>query len=166
VRVAVLADTHLLERQPRRRDLPPEAWERLAASDVILHAGDVLDLGTLQRLNEVAPTYAVLGNNDGALVGILPHRRVIELAGVRVALIHDSGGRTGRAARMRRRFPDADLVVFGHSHIPYDELGVDGQILFNPGSPTTRRAQPTRTMGQLVLTEGRCAERHLIDLGP
>jgi len=108
----------------------------------------------------------VLGNNDLALHGLLPLTRVLELGGVRVAMIHDSGARKGRPARLRRRFPDADIVVFGHSHIPCDEVGLDDQILFNPGSPTHRRAQPTCTMGELVLAEGHCVRRSIVDLGP
>jgi putative phosphoesterase len=165
MRVAVLADTHLRDGD-RRRDLPPPAWEHLADSDVILHAGDVLERGTLDRLEELAPTYAVLGNNDASLVGQLPLSLGMDLAGVRVAMVHDTGPRVGRARRVQRRFPQADLVVFGHSHVPCNEIGVEGQVLFNPGSPTTRRAQPTRTMGELVLADGRCTRRHIIDLGP
>jgi putative phosphoesterase len=179
MRVAVLADTHLRDRDRptpphpggqgrawRPRDLPAQAWERIAGSDVILHAGDVLDAGTLERLNEMAPTYAVLGNNDVALTGLLPLSRVMDLAGVRVAMIHDAGPRKGRPGRLRRQFPDADIVVFGHSHAPCNEVGLDGQILFNPGSPTARRVQPTRTMGAFDLADGRCVRREIIDLGP
>jgi putative phosphoesterase len=166
LRAVVLADTHLPDGQPPQRDLPPEAWQRIAQSDAVLHAGDVLGPGTLGRLEALAPTYAVLGNNDQALVGVLPETRSFELGGVRVGMVHDSGPRAGRARRLHRRFPDADIVVFGHSHIPWDELGVDGQVLFNPGSPTTRRAQPTRTMGELLVGGGRILSRQLIDLGP
>jgi len=178
MRVAVIADTHLRDRDrlaypdgghsrsSRQRDLPAQAWERIAGADVILHAGDVLETGTLERLNEIAPTYAVLGNNDLALTGLLPLTRVLDLAGVRVAMVHDAGARKGRPARLRRRFPDAGIVVFGHSHAPCNEVGLDGQILFNPGSPTTRRTQPTRTMGEFVLAEGRCVRRLIVDLGP
>jgi putative phosphoesterase len=164
VRVVVLADTHLRDRDLPRRDLPPRAWERIRQCDVVLHAGDVLETGTLRRLNEVAPTYAVLGNNDRTLVDQLPESRVLQLAGVSVAMVHDSGRRAGRPARLRRRFPEADIVVFGHSHVPCDEVGVDGQILFNPGSATTRRAQPNCTFGELVLDRGRIVERHILAL--
>lgn len=163
--MAVLADTHLRDRPPWR-DLPRQAWRHIRRCDLILHAGDVLDEGILRRLEDAAPTHAVLGNNDVDLVGRLPPTLELELAGVKVAMIHDSGDRNGRARRMARRFPDADLVVFGHSHIPFDEVGQSGQTLFNPGSPTTRRAQPTHTMGELELAEGRILGRRLIDLGP
>jgi uncharacterized protein len=164
VRVVVLADTHLHDSDPPRRDLAPQAWERIRHCDFVLHAGDVLEAGTLRRLNEVAPTYAVLGNNDRTLVGHLPETLELRLAGVNVAMVHDSGRRAGRPARLRRRFTEADIVVFGHSHIPCDEVGVDGQILFNPGSATTRRAQPHCTFGELVLDRGRIVERHIIAL--
>jgi uncharacterized protein len=166
VRVVVLADTHLHDRDLARRDLPEQAWERIRHCDVVLHAGDVLEAGTLRRLNQVAPTYAVLGNNDRTLVGHLPETRVLRIAGVCVAMVHDSGRRASRPARLRRRFPEADIVVFGHSHIPCDEVGVDGQILFNPGSATTRRSQPDRTLGELVLAQGRIVERHILALRP
>jgi uncharacterized protein len=164
VRVAVVADTHLSDRG--HRDLPALAWDRIRAADVVLHAGDVLEEGTLARLSAVVPTYAVLGNNDLSLVGRLPLTLAVDLAGVHVAMIHDGGAIAGRAGRMRRRFPEADLVVFGHSHLPCNEVGERGQVLFNPGSPTTRRAQPTCTMGELVLVNGRIVERRIIDLGP
>jgi uncharacterized protein len=164
VRVVVLADTHLHDGDLPGRDLPEQAWERIRQCDVVLHAGDVLEAGTLRRLEEVATTYAVLGNNDRTLVGRLPETRELRLAGVSVAMIHDSGRRAGRPARVRRRFPKADIVVFGHSHVPCDEVGVDGQILFNPGSATTRRSQPECTLGELVLARGRIVERRIIAL--
>ena len=96
----------------------------------------------------------MLGNNDLTLVGALPDRIEVELAGVRVAMVHDSGARTGRARRMRRWFPEAGVVVFGHSHEPVDEPGEDGQRLFNPGSAVQRRRQPRRTVGVLELADG------------
>lgn len=161
----MVADTHLRDAPPWR-DLPALAWDHIRRADVILHAGDVLDAGVLRRFEEVAPTYAVLGNNDAALAGHLPHTQELELAGVRVAMIHDSGDRSGRARRMARRFPAADLVVYGHSHIPADEVGQNAQVLFNPGSPTTRRAQPTRTLGELELADGQILSQRFVDLGP
>jgi putative phosphoesterase len=109
----------------------------------------------------MAETYAVLGNNDRELVDVLPESRILNLSGVRIALVHDSGARKGRAGRLRRRFPDAQLVVFGHSHVPIDELGEANQLLFNPGSPTQRRAQPHRTFGRLHLAAGRVESRHI-----
>ena len=101
----------------------------------------------------------MLGNNDHDLVGVLPEQLTVELAGVRIGLLHDSGPSAGRAARMARRFPDAHLVVFGHSHIPVNEPGLGGQVLFNPGSPTLRRTQPNRTFGRLRLIGGVVRDR-------
>ncbi len=151
----VLADTHI--RRGSRRRLPDAAYAHLERADVILHAGDIVVGEVLDELRGFAPVHAVLGNNDTELVGLLPETRVDVLGGVRVGMIHHSGPSTGRAGRMRRRFPDADVVVFGHSHIPWNEAGLDGQWLFNPGSPTERRAQPHHTLGTLELVDGRLA---------
>lgn len=160
LRVAVLADTHMSP--DRRTALPDRVRTELEHADVILHAGDVLTRELLDDLSGYAPVHAVLGNNDHALVGELPDRLELELAGVSVAMVHDSGARDGRPRRMRRWFPDADLVVFGHSHEPADELGEDGQRLFNPGSPTQRRRQPNRTIGLLDLSDRRVARSQII----
>lgn len=151
LRLLVLADTHL------RGDLsalPSEVWEQVEVCDVILHAGDVVTADLLDALRARRPVHAVLGNNDHALVGALPDRLELDLAGVRVAMVHDSGARSGRERRMRRWFPNADVVVFGHSHEPVDAEGDDGQRLFNPGSALQRRRQPRRTIGVLELADG------------
>jgi predicted phosphodiesterase len=118
----------------------------------------------LAALAERAPLHAVLGNNDTALAGTLPDRLELVLAGVRVAMVHDSGARAGRERRMKRWFPDADLVAFGHSHQPVDAEGVDGQRLFNPGSAVQRRRQPHKTMGLLTLAGGRVAAHGVVPL--
>ncbi|MCU4185101.1 metallophosphatase family protein [Acidiferrimicrobium sp. IK] len=176
-RVVVVADTHLetsragsararsrVGNPVRGRGLPDAARRRLAAADAILHAGDLLDEGVLEELAAIAPTWAVLGNNDRTLIGVLPATRIVELGGVSIGMIHDSGPSRGRAARLRRRFPTSDVVVFGHSHAPCDEVGVDGQRLFNPGSATQRRAQPHHTLGELDLRDGRVVGHRIIDL--
>jgi putative phosphoesterase len=152
--VVVLSDTHL--RRGGRRRLPDDVYAELDRADVILHAGDIVDAALLHELSGFAPTYAVLGNNDldPELAGMLPETRVEVLGGVRVGMIHDSGPSKGRAARLRRQFPDCALVVYGHSHIPFDGEGVDGQRLFNPGSPTDRRMQPHHTLGLLDVDGG------------
>lgn len=162
--LAVLADTHLLTSPRPRGRLPDSIWPHLRAADAILHAGDLLDAGVLAMLAEYAPVHAVLGNNDRALVGQLPTTTVLELDGVQIGMVHDSGPTAGRSRRMRRLFPGADVVVFGHSHAPVNEIGEDGQILFNPGSPTQRRAQPLHTMGRLVLSGGAVADRRIVSL--
>jgi hypothetical protein len=154
MKVVVLADTHIHVAGGKRR-LPDAVYAELDTADAILHAGDVLVAGVIDELGGFAPTYAVLGNNDdGQLATTLPESRVETLGGVRVGMIHDSGPTAGRAARMRARFPDCGLVVYGHSHVPFDGPGLDGQWLFNPGSPIERRAQPHHTFGVVELDGG------------
>ena len=130
------------------RALPPACLEHLRAADAILHAGDLMELSVLQDLQALGPpVHAVRGNVDSAqLQARLPLTRIVDAAGAKIALIHDAGPATGRLERMRRRFPDAQAVVFGHSHIPlHEERG--GFAIFNPGSPTERRRSPQHTMG-------------------
>jgi uncharacterized protein len=161
VRAVVLSDTHL------RHDLgalPAEVWAAVDAADVVLHAGDVVTGDLLAALAERAPVHAVLGNNDHTLVGRLPDRLEVDLGGVRVAMVHDSGARVGRERRMRRWFPEAQVVVFGHSHEPLDVAGLDGQRLFNPGSAVQRRRQPRRTMGHLALADGQVVTHEIVPL--
>lgn len=161
----VLSDTHLYP--GGRRRLPDAVYRALDGADVILHAGDIVTADLLHELSGWAPVHAVLGNNDrDAGLAALPETRVEVLDGVRVAMVHDSGPRAGRAARLRRRFPDAHVVVFGHSHIPWNEEGIDGQLLFNPGSPTDRRAQPHHTFGLLELDAGRVAGARIVVADP
>jgi putative phosphoesterase len=164
VRVLVLADTHV--RPDRARTLPDDVWAAAARADAILHAGDVLTQELLDGLAALAPIHAVLGNNDTTLRAVLPETLQLDLAGVTVGMIHDTGPRAGRPARMRRRFPDVDLVVYGHSHLPDDSEGVDGQRLFNPGSPTERRRAPNRTYGLLDLVDGRIRQRRIVPVAP
>ena len=152
VRVIALSDTHA----PRRwTSCPPAVAAWLRAADTILHAGDVCTAGVLDELAEYAPVHAVLGNNDGPDVaqwGAPPTLQLV-LGGVRVAMIHDSGQAAGRLRRMRTAFPSAELVIFGHSHIPLDDS--DGTMrIFNPGSPTDRRRQPHGTLGILDIADG------------
>ena len=160
--VVVLADTHIRRGSSRR--LSDTVRAQLERADVILHAGDLLVPELLEELSGFAPVHAVLGNNDHELVGCLPEQLVLDIDGVRIAIVHDSGARAGRAGRLRRRFPDAAVVVFGHSHVPADEVGIDGQRLFNPGSPTERRGQAHHTLGRLGLVDGRLAvhEIHVV----
>jgi uncharacterized protein len=153
MRVIVIADTHLRRDWPNRR-LPAPAERLLATADVILHAGDITQAEHLEEMGRHAPLHAVLGNNDPELADLLPETLELELAGVRIGMIHDSGPARGRPRRLHARFPDADLVVFGHSHIPWNAPGEEGQWLFNPGSPTERRRQPHRTLGVLELAGG------------
>jgi len=134
----------------------------IESADLVLHAGDVVSQAALDELQAMRPTIAVLGNNDGELSGELPLEWRGELGGVRIAMVHDAGARAGRCARLHRRFPDADLVVYGHSHVPDTSVGVAGQLLFNPGSPTQRRRQPVATVGTLELADGHVLARRVI----
>jgi putative phosphoesterase len=157
--IAILADTHL----PRgRRRLPDGCVALLRSAELILHAGDLSTLDTLEQLSAfAAPLIAVHGNVDEpALVQRLPGEVELELDGVILAMTHDAGPAKGRLARLRRRFPRADAVVFGHSHIPL--LESDGAFqIFNPGSPTDRRRQPQRTMGLARAARGALAFEHV-----
>jgi hypothetical protein len=160
VNVVVLADTH----SPRRwKHCPPAVAPYLRAADLILHAGDVCTAGVLDELSGYAPVRAVRGNNDGPDVAAwgAPGTLELDLAGLPVAMIHDSGPAKGRAARLRRRFPAAQLVVFGHSHIPLDETA-EGIRIFNPGSPTDRRRQPHPTIGLLRIGDGHLVSAQII----
>jgi putative phosphoesterase len=159
-RIVLLADTHVRRGSSRR--LPDAAYEELERADVVLHAGDVLVPDLLDELSGFAPTHAVLGNNDAELVGVLPERRVVEVDGVRIAMVHDPGPRQGREARLRQWFPDADVVVFGHTHEPLDAVGVDGQRLMNPGSPTERRRQPNHTVATVDVHEGKVVRHSIV----
>jgi hypothetical protein len=162
VRVVVLADTHA----PRRwRVCPPRLAGHLRGADLILHAGDVCIAPVLDELAQYAPVVAVLGNNDGPDVAAwgAAETAELDLDGLSVAMLHDSGAATGRQVRMRRRFPAADLVVFGHSHIPLDESA--GRLrIFNPGSPTDRRRQPHGTIGLLRIDSGQLTEASLVEV--
>jgi putative phosphoesterase len=160
MKVAVLSDTHA----PRYwKACPAEVARRLDGADLILHAGDVCRATVLEELAGFAPVRAVLGNNDTPDVAAWGAPETLELAldGLAVAMIHDAGPFRGRAARLRERFPRAELVVFGHSHIPLDEEG-DGVRIFNPGSPTDRRRQPRGTMGLLRVEGGRLLRAEIV----
>jgi uncharacterized protein len=154
MRVVVIADTHVPK---RARDLPAAVWRAIASADAVVHAGDWVEVALLDELAARSPLLlACYGNNDGpALRARLPEVAEAEWAGVRLVVVHETGAAKGRAARMERRFPAADLVIFGHSHIPWDEVSPRGLRLLNPGSPTDRRRQPYASYLTLELTAGR-----------
>ena len=155
-RLAVISDTHL----PRGgRSLPVACIERLRTADAILHAGDLIELTVLEELERLGPpVHAVRGNVDSSeLQARLPLTRFVDAGPARIAMIHDGGPADGRLDRLRRRFPEADAVVFGHSHLPLHEER-DGFAIFNPGSPTERRRAKRHTMGiATVGDDGRVA---------
>jgi putative phosphoesterase len=145
VEIAIISDTHM----PRgTRRLPEQCVARLREADLILHAGDLMTLSVLRELEELGEVVGVHGNVDDVSVRkILPETAVVEAAGARIGIVHDAGPAPGRLARLRGWFPDADVVVFGHSHLPLHERDDYGFQIFNPGSPTERRRAPRRTMG-------------------
>ena len=146
LRLVLTSDTHL---PLRARDLPEQLWAAVDAADVVVHAGDWVDVPLLDALEaRAARLVGVYGNNDGPpLRARLPEVARVELGGVRFAVIHETGAATGRERRCAAAFPDVDVLVFGHSHIPWDTTATraDGSVLrlLNPGSPTDRRRQPT-----------------------
>lgn len=152
MKVAVIADTHT---QGLSRTVPFSAWPFLETADHILHAGDVVDTSLLVELEALAPVTVVMGNCDAMDVRDwgAGDEVELELGGVRIAMVHDSGATSGRRQRMRARFPEARVVVFGHSHMPVNE-DEDGLLLFNPGSPTWKRRAPFPSMGLLWLENG------------
>jgi uncharacterized protein len=159
--VLIVADTHI---PGFRRELPPAVAPLLARSDVVLHAGDVTDPAVLDRLGARARVLAVLGNADGPELAAWGacERLEVELGGVAVAMVHDAGPARGRSARLGRWFPRAELVVFGHSHIP-QIVRDGGRTLVNPGSPTWKRRQPHPTVAIARLAPGRIDVR-LVEL--
>jgi putative phosphoesterase len=157
--IAVIADTHM----PKgARRLPAACVELIAAAEGVIHAGDFIGVSALREIESLCPRlHAVHGNVDEpAIRGLLPETLRVGVGGHTVALIHDAGPAAGRLARLRRRFPDADAVVFGHSHLPLHERDGDFQI-FNPGSPTERRRAPRRSMGLLHVRNAGLAFEHV-----
>ncbi len=159
--IAIISDTHL---PAGRRALPDGCVSLIAKADLLLHAGDVMTEEALDDIQAIrTPVAAVHGNVDSpGLRRTLPAEREVEAEGTRIAVVHDAGPAKGRFERLRRRFPDADAVVFGHSHLPLHEER-DGFQIFNPGSPTARRRAPTHTMGLAHVRGGRVTFE-LVDL--
>ncbi len=164
MRVLLLADTHVPK---RARRLPEQVWREVEAADLVVHAGDWVTAELLDELEDrSAALLACWGNNDGAeLRRRLPEVARAELEGVRVAVVHETGQSQGRGARMRAAYPDTDLLIFGHSHIPWDTTH-EGLRLLNPGSPTDRRRQPHCTYITLRLKAGEVTRVELHRLPP
>ena len=157
MRIVVLSDTHIPD---FAKVLPKALVPFLRNAELILHAGDVTSRTVLDELSSYAPLHVAMGNNDGDDVAAWGARHEVEAVvdGIPIAMLHDSGRREGRERRLRRRFPDAKLVVFGHSHIPVN-TEVDGVRFFNPGSPTWKRRQPVPTFGVADVSGGRLRAR-------
>ena len=160
MRLLLLADTHLPN---RARDLPAPVWDEVQRSDVVIHAGDWVAADLLDELSERARRLVgCWGNNDGPeLRSRLPERADVTLDGVRFTVVHETGSASGREARMAQRYPETDVLVFGHSHIPWDTTARTGLRLLNPGSPTDRRRQPFCTYMTAVTQAGALREVRL-----
>ena len=156
-RLVLVADTHVPK---RARDLPAQLWREIDHADVVIHAGDWVDVGLLDQLEARSRRLvAVFGNNDhGALRQRLPEVARVEVEGIRLAVVHETGQSNGREARCSAAYPDADVLVFGHSHIPWDTTTATGLRLLNPGSPTDRRRQPHCTYMTAVAEAGKLGE--------
>lgn len=157
MRIVLTADTHV----PRRaRDLPAQLWADIDGADVVIHAGDWVDVTLLDAIEvRAARLLGCWGNNDGpALRSRLPERAEATLGGVRFTVVHETGASAGREARMAAQFPDTDVLVFGHSHIPWDSTTRSGLRLLNPGSPTDRRRQPSHTYMTATVFNGELSD--------
>ena len=155
-----MADTHVPK---RARDLPGQLWQAVDEADVVVHAGDWVCVELLDALlDRVDRVIGVVGNNDGpSLSARLPEIATVQLDGVKLAVVHDTGPATGRDARCAARFPDIDVLVFGHSHIPWDTVAPTGLRLLNPGSPTDRRRQPTCSWMTTEINDGQLGQIQL-----
>jgi putative phosphoesterase len=160
VKLLLMSDTHV---PGRGRSIPERLWRAVDDADVVVHAGDWVGADLLDQLETRARRLiGVYGNNDGPDVRArLPEVATAELNGVRFVVVHETGTSTGRERRCAKRFPEADVLVFGHSHIPWDTSAETGLRLLNPGSPTDRRRQPTHTWMTAEIQDGRLARVEL-----
>ena len=165
MKLLLLSDTHIPK---RARALPAQVLAAIEAADVVIHAGDWVDEATLDLLEERSRRLiGVWGNNDGpGLRRRLPEVARVELGGLRFAVVHETGQATGREVRADRDHPDADVLVFGHSHIPWDTVSPAGLRLLNPGSPTDRRRQPVGTYLTARVADGALADVRLVPVTP
>ncbi len=157
MRLLLIADTHVPK---RARDLPGQVWDEVTRADVVMHAGDWVDPALLDALEgKVDRLVACWGNNDGAeLRARLAERTDVNLGGVRFTVVHETGAAAGREARMAKQYPDTDVLVFGHSHVPWDTTATTGLRLLNPGSPTDRRRQPFCTYMTATVDDGELSD--------
>jgi putative phosphoesterase len=157
VRLLLIADTHVPK---RARDLPAKVWDEVAHADVVVHAGDWIAPELVDELTARSDRLVgCWGNNDAPEVRArLPERADVRLAGLRLTVVHETGAAGGREARMARLYPDSDVLVFGHSHIPWDTTTTTGLRLLNPGSPTDRRRQPFCTYLTASIDDGQLTD--------
>jgi uncharacterized protein len=165
MRLLIMSDTHV---PARAKDLPALLWEEVGAADVVIHAGDWVTAQLVDELIERSSRFVgVYGNNDGPEVRArLPEVARVVLGGVRIAVVHETGGKAGREARADVDYPETDVLIFGHSHIPWDTVSPGGMRLLNPGSPTDRRSQPACTYLTAQVAAGRLTDVRLHALPP
>lgn len=161
----LIADTHLPK---RARDLPAEVWSAVDDADVVIHAGDWVNLAAFEQLSQRSRRLiACWGNNDGEeLRALMSERADVVLGGVRFSVVHETGAATGRERRMAAAYPETDVLVFGHSHIPWDTVADNGLRLLNPGSPTDRRRQPFCTYMTATAEGGALTDVELHRIAP
>jgi len=161
--LVLIADTHVPK---RARNLPEQVWRAVENADVVFHAGDWVEAALLDEFERRSKRLlAVYGNNDGPdLRRRLPETANATLDGVRFAMVHETGQAKGREVRCEALYPDADVLVFGHSHIPWDTVSPNGLRLLNPGSPTDRRRQPACTFMEAAVDGGRLADVRLVEV--
>ena len=144
-RVGVISDTHILQ----FKKLPEAIWEHFTGVELIIHAGDLSILSVIDELETIAPVVAVQGNvEEEEVILKLPIKREVVVGHCRIGIVHILGDSHNRVKVAKREFPLARVVVFGHSHIPWNQ-DMNGQLLFNPGSATDRRRQPRCSIGIL-----------------
>ena len=154
-KIGVISDTHI----PQFKQLPPAIWQHFDGVERIIHAGDLSVLSVITELETIAPVVAVQGNIEEEEVMLqLPIKREIMVGNCRIGIVHILGDSRTRARVARQEFPNARVVIFGHSHIPWNE-DANGQLLFNPGSATDRRRQPTCSIGLLQVDDDTCDVR-------
>jgi hypothetical protein len=157
--LTVLSDTHVSSaKRSRARDLPAIVWDSIKESDGVIHAGDVVEESLLAAIARVVPVHAVLGNNDHGLT--LPLVLELDFEKIKLAIVHDAGPRKGRPERLRRQFPQMQVVVYGHSHIP-DCQTFEDLLIINPGSCTDRRREPKFSFGRLAI-EGSSVRPYIV----
>jgi len=157
--LTILSDTHVsTAKRSRARDLPARVWDSIKESDAVIHAGDVVEAFLLEEIAKIVPVHAVLGNNDLGLK--LPDSLELEFEDIKLAVLHDAGPRKGRPERLKRQFPQAQVVVYGHSHIP-DLQTFDDLLIMNPGSCTDRRREPKFSFGRLAV-EGSTVRPYIV----
>jgi len=161
--LVLIADTHVPK---RARNLPRQVWDAVDNADVVFHAGDWVEAALLDEFERRSERFlGVYGNNDGPeLRRRLPETATATLGGVRFAMVHETGPAKGRELRCEALYPAADVLVFGHSHIPWDTVSPNGLRLLNPGSPTDRRRQPACTFMQATVDAGQLAEVRLVEV--